>query len=156
MTNQTKNNDYQIAKEQEEYFDKISKLSAIEVIDQYEYLAVWTNYYDRSNRNNKLFGRRKSGNDIQLSAVSEKVKEEIVEYIKNNGVYFFTANDDDWGYAKDDPRYDIDYCEDRCEGFYLDTESKGNIGFEPLDNYTEYDLGHARMYYKENNQIKQL
>ena len=41
MTNQTKNNDYQIAKEQEEYFDKISKLSAIEVIDQYEYLAIW-------------------------------------------------------------------------------------------------------------------
>ena len=127
-----------------------------EVIDQFEYLAIWTNYYDRPNKNNRLFGRRKEDADIQLSAVSEKVKEEIVEYIKNNGVKFFTANDDDEGYSKDDSRFDIEYCEDRCEGFYLDTEIKGNINFEPLDNYTEYDLGHARMYYEENNQIKQL
>ena len=54
-----------------------------EVIDQFEYIAVWTNYYDRPNKNNRLFGRRKENADIQLSAVSEKVKEEIVEYIKN-------------------------------------------------------------------------
>ena len=91
-----------------------------------------------------------------ITDISKEVKEEIVEYIKNNGVYFFTANDDDQGYSKNDPRYDIDYCEDRCEGFYLDTEFNKNISFEPLDNYTEFDLGHARMYYKENDTIKQL
>lgn len=133
-----------------------TKLSALEIIEQYEYLAVWTNYYERPNKNGRLFGMPKNENSTRLKDISDETKKVIVEYIKNNGVYFFTANDDDWGYAKDDPRYDIDYCEDRCEGFYLDTESKGNISFEPLDYYTEHDLGHARMYYKENNQIKQL
>jgi hypothetical protein len=133
-----------------------TKLSALEIIEQYEYLAVWTNYYDRPNKNNRLFGRPKLSSTVLLKNLSEETKKAIVEYIKNNGVYFFTANDDDEGYSKDDSRFDIEYCEDRCEGFYLDTESKGNIGFEPLDNYTDYDLGHARMYYKENNQIKEL
>ena len=88
--------------------------------------------------------------------VEQEIKKDIVEYIKNNGVYFFTANDDDQGYSKDDPRYDIDYCEDRCEGYYLDTEFNKNISFEPLDIYTEFDLGHARMYYQEKDTIKQL
>ena len=133
-----------------------TKLSALEIIEQYEYLAVWTNYYDRKNKNNRLFGRPKLSSTVLLKNLSEETKKAIVEYIKNNGVYFFTANDDDEGYSVDDPRYDIEYCSDRCEGFYLDTNSKGNIGFEPLDNYTDYDLGHARMYYKENNQIKEL
>ena len=133
-----------------------TKLSALEIIEKFEYISIFTNYYDRPNRNNKLFGRKKAGSDIRIVDISDETKKVIVEYIKNNGVYFFTANDDDEGYAKDDPRFDIDYCDDRCEGFYLDTEFKGNINFEPLDNYTEYDLGHARMYYKENNQIKQL
>tara|TARA_X000001388_G_C2218981_1_gene118450 strand:+ start:267 stop:713 length:447 start_codon:yes stop_codon:yes gene_type:complete len=133
-----------------------TKLSALEIIEQYEYISVWSNYYDRPNKNNRLFGRPKKDTSIRLKDISDETKKVIVEYIKNNGVYFFTANDDDEGYAKDDSRFDIEYCEDRCEGFYLDTESKGNIGFEPLDIYTEQDLGHARMYYKENNQIKQL
>lgn len=150
------NNNNNKEKTMTNHTDEISKITAIEVIDQYEYLAVWTNYYERSNKNNKLFGRRKSGTDVRLAEISDETKKAIVEYIKNNGVYFFTANDDDEGYAKDDPRFDLEYCEDRCEGFYLDTESKGNVGFEPLFNYTEYDLGHARMYYKENNQIHQL
>jgi len=152
MINNNNNKEYTMPN----HTDEILKITAIEVINQYEYLAVWTNYYERSNKNNKLFGRRKSGNDIRLAEISDETKKAIVEYIKNNGVYFFTANDDDEGYEKDDAKFDIEYCEDRCEGFYLDTESKGNVGFEPLDNYTEYDLGHARMYYKENNQIKQL
>jgi len=128
----------------------------LDIIDQYEYLAVWSNYYERPNKNNRLFGRPKKDTSIRLKDISEEVKKDIVEYIKNNGVYFFTANDDDQGYSKDDPRYDIDYCEDRCEGYYLDTEFNKNISFEPLDIYTEIDLGHARMYYQEKDTIKQL
>jgi len=128
----------------------------LDIINQYEYLAVWSDYYERPNKNNRLFGMPKNENSTRLKDISKEVKKDIVEYIKNNGVYFFTANDDDEGYSKNDPRFDIEYCEDRCEGFYLDTEFEGNISFEPLDNYTSFDLGHARLYFKKNGKIKQL
>ena len=121
-----------------------------DVLNNSEDLFFFDTYYDRPEYENKLFHR----SVLKIRKLPSELREEINNYVKENGVRFFTANDDDEGYPKNHPKYDEEHCEDRCYGYYLDTDK--NIDFAPLDRFTAPDLGHARMYYEQNNQIKQL
>ena len=123
-----------------------------DVLNNSEDLFFFDTYYDRPEYENKLFHR----SVLKIRKLPSELREEINNYVKENGVRFFTANDDDEGYPKNHPKYDEEHCEDRCYGYYLDSDNNKNIDFAPLDRFTAPDLGHARMYYEQNNQIKQL
>ena len=117
-----------------------------DVLNNSEYLFFFDKYYERPDYENKLYARTV----LMLSKLPSELKEEIKKYVKENGVRFFTANDDDEGYPKSHPEYDEEYCEDRCYGYYLDTENNKNINFEPLDRHTAPDLGHTGLYAKNS------
>ena len=117
-----------------------------DVLNNSEYLFFFDKYYERPDYENKLYARTV----LMLSKLPSELKEEIKKYVKENGVRFFTANDDDEGYPKGHPKYDEEYCEDRCYGYYLDTENNKNINFEPLDKHTTPDLGHTGLYAKNS------
>ena len=103
-----------------------------DVLNNSEHLFFFDTYYDRPEYENKLYARTV----LMLSKLSSELKEEIKKYVKENGVRFFTANDDDEGYPKNHPEY----------GYYLDTDNNNNINFEPLDRFTTPDLGHTALY----------
>ena len=113
-----------------------------DVLNNSEHLFFFDTYYSRPEYENKIYGR----GVLMLSKLSSELKEEIKKYVKENGVRFFTANDDDEGYPKNHPEYDEEYCEDRCYCYYLDTDNNKNINFEPLDRFTTADLGHTALY----------
>ena len=117
-----------------------------DVLKNSEYLFFFDKYYERPDYENKLYARTV----LMLSKLPSELKEEIKKYVKENGVRFFTANDDDEGYPESHPEYDEDYCDDRCYGYYLDTENNKNINFEPLDRFTAPDLGHTGLYAKNS------
>jgi hypothetical protein len=125
-----------------------------DVLKNFEHLFLYDQYYERPNFINRLFGHwhpdRVAVEDFRLKDLSSELKEEIKKYVKDNGVRFFTANDDDEGYPKGHPEYDEEYCDDRCYGYYLDTDNNKAINFEPLDRHTTPDLGHARLYAKNS------
>ena len=128
-----------------------------DVLKNFEHLFLYDQYYSRPNYENRLFGRWHPDKviegiavDVKLKDLSSETKEEVKKYVKENGVRFFTANDDDEGYPKGHPKYDEEYCEDRCYGYYLDTENNKNINFEPLDRFTTPDLGHTGLYAKNS------
>ena len=70
-------------------------------------------------------------------------KSEIREIIKKNGFKFYTTDDD---------------CDSKCHGYYLKNWCDGTktVDFDPMDDFTEADLGHVRMYYKEEGKFKQF
>mgnify|MGYP003150837490 FL=1 len=117
-----------------------------DVLNNSEYLFFFDKYYERPDYENKLYARTV----LMLSKLPSELKEEIKKYVKENGVRFFTANDDDEGYPENHPEYDEEYCEDRCYGYYLDTDSNKNIDFQPLDRFTTPDLGHTGLYAKNS------
>ena len=125
-----------------------------DVLKNFEHLFLYDQYYERPNFINRLFGHwhpdRVAVEDFRLKDLSSELKEEVKKYVKENGVRFFTANDDDEGYPKNHPEYDEEYCEDRCYGYYLDTDSNKNIDFQPLDRFTTPDLGHTGLYAKNS------
>ena len=123
-----------------------------DVLKNFDNLFLYDQYYERPNYENRLFGHFKPecSDKFILKNSSSELKEEVKKYVKENGVRFFTANDDDEGYPKGHPKYDEEYCEDRCYGYYLDTENNKNINFEPLDIHTTNDLGHVRLYAKNS------
>ena len=120
-----------------------------DVLKNSEYLFLYDKYYSRPSFVDKLFGRGHT-DDNSLTKLSFELRTELKKYIKENGVRFFTANDDDEGYPESHPEYDEDYCEDRCYGYYLDTDNNKAINFEPLDRHTTNDLGHVRLYAKNS------
>jgi len=63
-------------------------------------------------------------------------KSEIKKIIKKNGFKFYTTDDDD---------------ESKCHGWYLKNwhDDTKTVDFEPMDDFTEADLGHVKMYYKQ-------
>ena len=123
-----------------------------DVLKNFDNLFLYDQYYERPNYENRLFGHFKPecSDKFILKNSSSELKEEVKKYVKENGVRFFTANDDDEGYPKGHPKYDEEYCEDRCYGYYLDTENNKNINFEPLDRHTAPDLGHTGLYAKNS------
>ena len=125
-----------------------------DVLKNFDNLFLYDQYYERPNFINRLFGHwhpdRVAVEDFRLKDLSSELKEEVKKYVKDNGVRFFTANDDDEGYPKNHPEYDEEYCDDRCYGYYLDTDNNKAINFEPLDIHTTPDLGHARLYAKNS------
>ena len=70
-------------------------------------------------------------------------KSKVKEIIRANGVKFYTTDADD---------------ESKCNGWYLKNWFDGTktVDFEPMDDFTESDLGHVKMYYKEGGKWKQL
>jgi hypothetical protein len=70
-------------------------------------------------------------------------KSEIREIIKKNGFKFYTTDADD---------------ESKCHGYYLKNWHDGTktIDFDPIDDFTEADLGHVKLYYREGGKFKQL
>ena len=70
-------------------------------------------------------------------------KSEIREIIKKKGFKFYTTDADDLS---------------KCHGYYIKNWYDGTktIDFEPMDDFTEADLGHVKMYYKEEGKFKQL
>ena len=123
-----------------------------DVLKNFDNLFLYDQYYERPNYENRLFGHFKPecSDKFILKNSSSELKEEVKKYVKENGVRFFTANDDDEGYPKNHPEYDEEYCDDRCYGYYLDTDNNKAINFEPLDRHTTPDLGHARLYAKNS------
>ena len=127
-----------------------------DVLKNFEHLFLYDQYYSRPNYENRLFGRwhpdRVVEEDFRLKDLSFELRTELKKYIKENGVRFFTANDDDEGYPENHPEYTDDFggVDDRCYGYYLDTENNKNINFEPLDRHTTTDLGHTRLYAKNS------
>ena len=117
-----------------------------DVLNNSEYLFFFDKYYERPDYENKLYARTV----LMLSKLPSELKEEIKKYVKENGVRFFTANDDDEGYPENHPKYDEEFGDDRCYGYYLDTENNKNINFEPLDRFTTPDLGHTGLYAKNS------
>ena len=123
-----------------------------DVLKNFDNIFLYAQYYSRPNYENRLFGHFKPecSDKFILKNSSSELKEEVKKYVKENGVRFFTANDDDEGYPENHPEYDEEYCEDRCYGYYLDTENNKNINFEPLDRHTAPDLGHTGLYAKNS------
>ena len=123
-----------------------------DVLKNFEHLFLYDQYYERPNFINRLFGyfKPECSDKFILKNSSSELKEEVKKYVKENGVRFFTANDDDEGYPESHPEYDEDYCDDRCYGYYLDIDNNKAINFEPLDRHTTPDLGHARLYSKNS------
>ena len=127
-----------------------------DVLKNFDNLFLYDQYSERPNYENRLFGRwhpdRVAVEDFRLKDLPSELRTEIKKYVKDNGVRFFTANDDDEGYPENHPEYTDDFggVDDRCYGYYLDTENNKNINFEPLDRHTTTDLGHTRLYAKNS------
>ena len=62
-----------------------------DVLNNSEHLFFFDTYYDRPEYENKLYARTV----LMLRKLPSELKEEIKKYVKENGVRFFTANDDD-------------------------------------------------------------
>ena len=73
----------------------------------------------------------------------QSYKSKVKEIIRANGFKFYTTDADD---------------ESKCHGWYLKNWFDGTktVDFEPMDDFTELDLGHIKMYYKEGGKWKQL
>ena len=107
----------------------------------------FTSYDCRDNFKNRLwFHLNKNLSEDDQKKFFELVKSyksKVKEIIRANGVTFYTTDADD---------------ESKCNGWYLKNWFDGTktVDFEPMDDFTESDLGHVKMYYKEGGKWKQL
>jgi hypothetical protein len=103
-------------------------------------------YFDHNNSlsnyyNNKVWGVKEDDEGYLIPTIfliadkskDKKRYQELTRIIESNGTRFMTADADE---------------EDKAYGYYLN-EYKEGIDLEPMTLISEYDLGHARMYYKE-------
>lgn len=121
------------------------------ILSYFDYCYYFSKYDGRPKMNNKFKGLRKNNLTNEQTIEFEtflKTKSNfkvLRKLIKSKGFKFYTTDDDELS---------------KCYGWYIKNLNDNSISvdFEPLDEFTENDLAHIRMYYKPNESLgyKQL
>jgi len=123
---------------------------AEKILSYFDYCYYFSKYDGRPKLNNKFKGLRKNNLTTEQTKELEtflKTKSNfkmLRQLIKYKGFKFYTTDDDEIS---------------KCYGWYIKNWNDGSttVDFEPLDEFTESDLGHIRMYYySEKFGYKQL
>ena len=131
--------------------DKQTIEQSEKILSYFDYCYYFSKYDGRPKMNNKFKGLRKNNlTDEQTIELETFLKTKsnfkvLRKLIKSKGFKFYTTDDDELS---------------KCYGWYIKNwnDNSISIDFEPLDEFTENDLGHIRMYYKPNESLgyKQL
>jgi hypothetical protein len=113
---------------------------AEKMLSYYDYCYYFTKYDCRPKMNNKFIGLRKNNlspekmNELDAYLKIKGNKKILRRLIRSKGFKFYTTDADELS---------------KCYGYYIKNWHDGSIevDFDPLDDYTENDLGHVRMYY---------